>query len=90
MIDTTWGWTVEMQIKAVQRRLRIMQIPVPYGRRIAGKSKISGTVMGTFRAGTKILSTIGKLYFASPTPIPASSTVATRQSKVEALESTRL
>jgi glycosyltransferase involved in cell wall biosynthesis len=89
MIDTTWGWTVEMQIKAVEHRLRIVQIPVPYGRRIAGKSKISGTVMGTFRAGTKILSTIGKLYFASPKPAVANAAPTTRKSNIEALESLR-
>ncbi|MSR64238.1 MAG: glycosyltransferase family 2 protein [Verrucomicrobiae bacterium] len=90
MIDTTWGWTVEMQIKAVEHRLRIVQIPVPYGRRLAGKSKISGTLMGTIRAGTKILSTIGMLYFASPKPVTAAATPAARKSRVEALESTRL
>jgi hypothetical protein len=60
MRDTTWGWNVEMQIKAVQRGLRIRQIDVPYGHRIAGKSKISGTVTGTVRAGAKILATIGR------------------------------
>jgi hypothetical protein len=61
MRDTTWGWTVEMQIKAVQHRLRIRQIDVPYGHRIAGKSKISGTITGTIRAGGKIIATIAKL-----------------------------
>ena len=61
MRDSTWGWTVEMQIKAVQRGLRIQQVDVPYGHRIAGKSKISGTITGTIRAGWKILMTIAKL-----------------------------
>ena len=60
MNDTTWGWTVEMQIKAVQHGLRIRQIDVPYGHRIAGQSKISGTVIGTIKAGYKILGTIGR------------------------------
>lgn len=57
--DTNFGWTVEMQIKAVQHGLRTMEIPVPYRRRL-GQSKISGTISGTFRAGYKILFTIGK------------------------------
>ncbi len=65
MTDTTWGWTVEMQIKAVQHGLRICQLSVPYGRRLAGRSKISGTVLGTFRAGGKILITIGRLCFTT-------------------------
>jgi glycosyltransferase involved in cell wall biosynthesis len=59
MEDTNFGWTVEMQIKAVVAGLRIMEIPVPYRRRI-GTSKISGTISGTIRAGTKILSTIAR------------------------------
>lgn len=59
MKDTNFGWTVEMQIKASQHGLRIMEIPVPYRRRI-GTSKISGTISGTIKAGYKILYTIGK------------------------------
>lgn len=58
MEDRNFGWTVEMQIKAVLAGLRILEVPVPYRRRI-GMSKISGTVSGTIKAGVKILSTIG-------------------------------
>jgi glycosyltransferase involved in cell wall biosynthesis len=65
MRDTTWGWNVEMQIKAIERSLRIRQVDVPYGHRIAGTSKISGTITGTIRAGWKILSTIAKLRYES-------------------------
>ena len=65
MRDPTWGWNVEMQIKAVERGLRIRQVDVPYGHRISGKSKISGTVTGTIRAGWKILVTIAKLRYES-------------------------
>ncbi|MBL4884833.1 MAG: glycosyltransferase family 2 protein [Planctomycetaceae bacterium] len=54
MCDQNFGWTVEMQIKAVEHRLRILEIPVPYRVRI-GTSKISGTVRGTVLAGYKIL-----------------------------------
>ncbi len=59
MRDRNYGWTVEMQIKAAIAGLRIVEIPVPYRRRI-GKSKISGTVTGTIKAGIKILYTIGR------------------------------
>jgi len=59
MNDRDFGWTVEMQIKAARSRLRIQEIPTPYRTRI-GKSKISGTLVGTVRAGWKILFTIAR------------------------------
>ena len=55
MRDQDFGWTIEMQIKAVKTGLRIKEIPLPYRKRSAGISKISRTVSGTLRAGTKIL-----------------------------------
>lgn len=57
MQDRDYGWTVEMQIKAIFHKLRILEVPVAYNRRI-GKSKISGTLRGVIGAGTKILATI--------------------------------
>lgn len=62
MQDTNFGWTIEMQIKAVEQGLNIKEVPVDYRRRI-GKSKISGTVKGTVLAGEKILRTIFKYKF---------------------------
>ncbi len=59
MQDRDFGWTIEMQIKAFSAGLRVLEIPVPYRRRV-GRSKISGTVLGTIRAGVKILWTIGR------------------------------
>ncbi len=59
MRDRDFGWTVEMQIKAAEQGLRCAEVPVRYRKRI-GQSKISGTVSGTVRAGTKILSIIAK------------------------------
>lgn len=59
MSDTNFGWTVEMQIKAARHGLRIREVAVDYRPRI-GLSKITGTVSGTFRAGYKILYTIGR------------------------------
>ncbi len=61
MQDSDYGWTVEMQIKAAMAGLRCLEIPVPYRQRI-GRSKISGTVSGSFRAGVKILYTLFALY----------------------------
>lgn len=61
MADKTWGWTVEMQYKAGAEKLRCVEIDVPYRPRRAGKSKISGSIKGSVKAGTKILSTIAAL-----------------------------
>ncbi len=57
MEDKTYGWTVEMQIKAIKHRLRIVEVPVKYRKRI-GQSKVTGTLAGTVKAGYKILWTI--------------------------------
>ncbi len=62
MVDRDYGWTVEMQVKAAKIGLRCTEVPVRYRKRI-GVSKISGTVSGTFKAGTKILWTIFKYAF---------------------------
>jgi glycosyltransferase involved in cell wall biosynthesis len=59
MRDKTYGWTVEMQLKAAKKGLKCVEIPVRYRRRI-GVSKISGTVKGTLMAGYKILFTLVK------------------------------
>jgi len=59
MQDKTYGWTVEMQLKAAKKGLKCVEIPVRYRKRI-GVSKISGTVKGTLMAGYKILFTIFK------------------------------
>ncbi|MFQ5962726.1 MAG: glycosyltransferase family 2 protein [Candidatus Scalinduaceae bacterium] len=59
MKDKNYGWTVEMQIKAIKKGLRITEVPVRYRKRI-GKSKITGTFSGTILAGFKIIYTILK------------------------------
>jgi glycosyltransferase involved in cell wall biosynthesis len=61
MQDKTYGWTVEMQLKAAKNGLRCVEVPVRYRKRI-GFSKISGTVKGTVMAGYKILYTIFKYF----------------------------
>ncbi|MBA3836275.1 MAG: glycosyltransferase family 2 protein [Sphingomonas sp.] len=68
MAEQTYGWTVEMQIRAVQHRLRIIEVPVDYRARI-GKSKVSGTVRGVVLAGYYILAMIARAAL-SPPPAP--------------------
>ncbi|RUA37409.1 MAG: glycosyltransferase family 2 protein [Bacteroidetes bacterium] len=59
MQDKTFGWTVEMQVKAAKMKMKCTEVPMAYRNRI-GKSKVSGTVYGTVMAGYKILYTIFK------------------------------
>ncbi len=62
MQDRTYGWTVEMQLKALKQNLKYTEIPVRYKNRI-GTSKVSGTLKGAILAGVKILSWIFKYSF---------------------------
>lgn len=59
MVDKTYGWTVEMQVKALKEKYNIQQVNVSYRKRI-GQSKISGTIKGSVLAGHKIITTIFK------------------------------
>ena len=75
MQDQSYGWTVEMQIKAIQQKLNIIEVPVSCRRRKAGRSKISGTVSGVIGAARGILGTVFTLWFQQklqPTVIPVS------------------
>ncbi|MCW8809857.1 MAG: glycosyltransferase family 2 protein [Ignavibacteriaceae bacterium] len=54
MKDRNFGWTVEMQIKAAKQKLKTIEVPVSYRKRI-GQSKVTGTFKGTIKASTKIL-----------------------------------
>jgi glycosyltransferase involved in cell wall biosynthesis len=58
MADRNYGWTVEMQIKALQHGLRIREVPVRYGRRVAGENKVSGNLRASVKAGWIILRTV--------------------------------
>lgn len=62
MEDKTYGWTVEMQLKALKQKLKYTEVEVNYRNRI-GESKVSGTVKGAFMAGVKILGWIFKYAF---------------------------
>lgn len=57
MCDTDFGWTAEMQVKALRKGLEVTEVPVSYRRRV-GVSKITGTLRGTVLAGYKILTTV--------------------------------
>ena len=63
MRDRGFGWTLEMQVRAVEKGAVITEIPVGYQRRMGGRSKISGTLKGSVSAGVVILSTLGLLLF---------------------------
>ena len=62
MRDRAYGWTVEMQVRALQLGARVQEVPVSYRRRL-GRSKISGTVRGVIAAGWCILSTIARCWW---------------------------
>jgi glycosyltransferase involved in cell wall biosynthesis len=63
MVDRDFGWTAEMQVKALRRGLTVTEVPVSYRRRV-GVSKITGTVRGTILAGYKILITVLRYSFS--------------------------
>ncbi|WP_109302454.1 glycosyltransferase family 2 protein [Aquimarina sp. AU474] len=63
MVDKTYGWTVEMQLKVLRKRYSYKEVPVHYKKRI-GVSKVSGTIKGAIFAGVKILSWIFKYSFS--------------------------
>lgn len=85
MIDRTWGWNVEMQMKAVWQKLRITEVRIEYLRRRHGRSKISGSLIGSVRAGSKILSRIAYFYIQYKWSRALSSSRITSESKVHPL-----
>lgn len=61
LTEMTYGWNLEMQMRAAQARLRILEIALPYNCRVAGHSKVSGNWLGTLRASSRLLVTFCKL-----------------------------
>ncbi|HEV3178483.1 MAG TPA: glycosyltransferase family 2 protein [Stellaceae bacterium] len=57
MREMTYGWNIEMQMKAARSGLRILEVPLPYRRRGGGTSKVAGSLRGSIRAGWRILAT---------------------------------
>lgn len=68
MQEMTYGWNIEMQIKAAQAGLRILEIPMPYRCRKGGVSKVAGSLKGTLRAGSRIIATFARLAAAGQSP----------------------
>jgi glycosyltransferase involved in cell wall biosynthesis len=63
--DASYGWNIEMQMKAARVGLRILELPVPYRRRAGGSSKVAGSLSGSVRAGWRIALTIAKVAMAA-------------------------
>jgi hypothetical protein len=61
MREQTYGWNLEMQMKAARAGLRVLEIPVNHRNRAGGESKVSGTLRGTFVAGARIIATLVRI-----------------------------
>lgn len=61
MLDRNYGWTVEMQVRALQQGLRVIEVPVSYRKRAAGENKVSGSLRASLAAGWKIVWTVLRL-----------------------------
>ena len=61
MREMTYGWNLEMQMRVARSGLRILELPVPHGRRLAGYSKVAGSLRGTLKAGIRILATFARV-----------------------------
>jgi glycosyltransferase involved in cell wall biosynthesis len=61
MHELTYGWNLEMQMRAARAGLRILEIPTDYHRRRGGNSKVAGSVTGTIRAGARIVATFARV-----------------------------
>jgi glycosyltransferase involved in cell wall biosynthesis len=65
MRELTYGWNIEMQMRTASFGLRILEIPVPYRRRIGGTSKVAGSLRGSIRAGARIMATFVRVSMQS-------------------------
>jgi glycosyltransferase involved in cell wall biosynthesis len=63
MRELTYGWNLEMQMRVARSGMRVLELPVPYRRRIGGESKVAGSLRGTLVAGTRILTTFARIAF---------------------------
>src|SRR5215472_3854055 len=72
MREMTYGWNLEMQMKAARARLRILEVPIAHRRRIGGASKVSGTVLGTIKASVRIMLTLARVAFEGRPALEAS------------------
>jgi hypothetical protein len=67
--EMTYGWNIEMQMRAAQQKLRILEVPMPYRCRAGGQSKVAGSLNGTLNAGSKIITTFMRVMFATAPPL---------------------
>lgn len=70
MREMTYGWNLEMQMRAARVGLRILEVPVGHRRRTGGTSKVSGTVTGTLKAGLRIAATFARVAFERRERVP--------------------
>src|SRR4029077_14445701 len=61
MRELTYGWNLEMQMRVARAGLRVLELPVPYRRRLGGESKVAGSLRGTLIAGFRIISTFARI-----------------------------
>ncbi len=66
MQDRNYGWTVEMQVRALELGLRVLEVPVSYRKRAAGVNKVSGSLRASVHAGWIILRTVLRLWWRRP------------------------
>jgi glycosyltransferase involved in cell wall biosynthesis len=71
MREMTYGWNIEMQMRAARAGLRILEIPVPYHRRTGGASKVAGSLRGTIRATARIVATFVRVAAQPAAPVAA-------------------
>jgi len=71
MREMSYGWNLEMQMRAARQGLRIVELPVPHRRRAGGVSKVSGSVSGTIRASWRIALTFMRVALEARRPRPA-------------------
>ena len=64
--EMTYGWNIEMQMQAARAGLRILEVPMPYRRRVAGTSKVAGSLSGTVRAASRIIATCLRVATSPP------------------------
>jgi glycosyltransferase involved in cell wall biosynthesis len=68
MREMTYGWNLEMQMRAPRAGLRVLELPVAHRRRAGGESKVSGSLRGTLKAGTRIIATLLRVALENPSP----------------------
>jgi glycosyltransferase involved in cell wall biosynthesis len=73
MRETSYGWNLEMQMRAARMGLRIIELPVAYRRRAGGVSKVSGSFLGTLKASWRILLTFARIALEMRHPLPSSA-----------------